>query len=109
MATDRGRQRTVRGRKDRHAPPRRPCSVRLADGVRLHSGEKQHEVAVLIAPTGKVQLNAGAVAILRLCDGSRDRAEIIAEIVRQSHHGALAGDVAEFLDVAQVRGWIVEE
>jgi pyrroloquinoline quinone biosynthesis protein D len=62
---------------------------------------------VLLSPNGSVQLNKEAVAILRLCDGTRDRDSVIAEIVRRSDGKTRASDVREFLDVALSRGWIV--
>lgn len=65
------------------------------------------ESCVLVSPNGKVQLNDGATAILRLCDGSRTSDEIVAEAMRASCGETLASDVTEFLDVARTRGWIV--
>jgi hypothetical protein len=49
-----------------------------------------------------------AAAILRLCDGSRDRAGVVAEVVRSSHPRTRAVEIMEFLDVARARGWIDE-
>ncbi|MGH8177345.1 MAG: pyrroloquinoline quinone biosynthesis peptide chaperone PqqD, partial [Steroidobacter sp.] len=63
---------------------------------------------VLVCPGGDVHLNDGAAAILRLCDGSRNRDAIIAEIVRASPMRTIAADIVEFLNVARSRGWIVE-
>jgi pyrroloquinoline quinone biosynthesis protein D len=63
---------------------------------------------VLVSPTGKVQLNRMAAAILRLCDGSRDRADLVAEVVRSSHPRTRAQEIMEFLDAARARGWIDE-
>lgn len=83
--------------------------VRLAPGCRLDGGkEKDDGVLVLVCPTGKVQLNRMAAAILRLCDGSRDRADVVAEVVRSSHPRTRAVEIMEFLDVARARGWIDE-
>jgi pyrroloquinoline quinone biosynthesis protein D len=106
MSKDRGRFRAVKSEKD-HAPRPRN-TVRLASGVRVDGGEK-NSVFVLICADGNVQLNSGAVAILRLCDGSRDRAAIVAELMRGSHRHALADEIVEFLDAALARGWIVLE
>jgi pyrroloquinoline quinone biosynthesis protein D len=63
---------------------------------------------VLVSPSGKVQLNRMAAAILRLCDGSRDRAGVVAEVVGTSHPHTRAVEILEFLDVARARGWIDE-
>lgn len=81
--------------------------VRLAPGIRL-DGKEKDAVIVLVSPTGKVQLNRMAAAILRLCDGSRDRADLVAEVVRSSHPRTRAQEIMEFLDAAHARGWIDE-
>ena len=91
---------------------RRPVTgVRLAPGIRLE-GDKGDEakdaVMVLVSPNGPVQLNRTAAAILRLCDGSRDRAGVVAEVVRRSNPHTRAAEIIEFLDAARARGWIDE-
>ena len=83
-------------------------AVRLAPGFRLDGGKEDDGVVVLVSPDGKVQLNRMAAAILRLCDGSRDRAAVVAEVVRTSHPRTRAVEITEFLDVARARGWIDE-
>jgi pyrroloquinoline quinone biosynthesis protein D len=82
--------------------------VRLAPGMRLDGGQEKDEVLVLMCPGGKVQLNRIAAAILRLCDGSRNREDVVAEVVRRSHQQTRAVEIIEFLDVARARGWIEE-
>jgi pyrroloquinoline quinone biosynthesis protein D len=82
--------------------------IRLASGIRLDGGADKDGVIVLVSPTGKVQLNRIAAAILRLCDGSRDRADLVAEVVRTSHPRTRAVEIMEFLDAARARGWIDE-
>jgi pyrroloquinoline quinone biosynthesis protein D len=82
--------------------------VRLAPGIRLDGGKGKDGVVVLDSPTGKVQLNRMAATILRLCDGSRDRADLVAEVVRTSHPRTREVEIMEFLDVARARGWIDE-
>jgi len=82
--------------------------VRLAPGIRLDGGKEQDGVLVLVAPNGKVQLNEMAAAILRLCDGSRDRKDVVAEVVRGSHPRTRAAEILAFLDAARARGWIDE-
>lgn len=100
-----GRQRPAGGSKRRRAPL---TALRLAPGVRLDGGQDKDDVLVLVAPNGNVQLNRMAAAILRLCDGSRDRAALVAEVVRTSHPHTRAVEIIEFLDVARARGWIDE-
>lgn len=85
--------------------PSRRAGVQLAPGFRL--AERLPNDYVLESPTGAVQLNDTAAAILRLCDGSRSSAKIVAELARRSPGGALADDVNEFLQAARERGWIV--
>jgi pyrroloquinoline quinone biosynthesis protein D len=99
----RGGQRAA-GRKQRRAPL---AAVKLAPGIRLDGGKQKD--GVLVCPNGKVQLNRMAVAILRLCDGSRDRADVVAEVVRTAHPHTRAVEIIEFLDVARARGWIDEK
>ena len=104
MSTDRGARRTVKGRKKIRAVR----VVRLASGIRLDGGRERDEALVLVLPDGKVQLNRIAASILRLCDGSRNREDVVAEVVRRSHPQARAAEIIEFLDVARARGWIDE-
>jgi pyrroloquinoline quinone biosynthesis protein D len=80
--------------------------VRLAPGWRLRHGTagKGH---VLNSSSGPVQLNETAAAILALCDGTRTRAQIIAE-APASRDPRLVEDVRAFLAVAHRRGWIVD-
>lgn len=94
--------------KSRKARSASRLGVRLAHGVYLDGGKETKEVFVLVCPDGKVQLNRIAAAILRLCDGSYSRAELIAEVVRRSNAQARAGEITEFLDAARARGWIDE-
>jgi pyrroloquinoline quinone biosynthesis protein D len=91
-----------------HAPAARAFRLHLAPGVRIARGEDKPEALVLVSPGGKVQLNEVAVAILRLCDGSRTREDIVAEVVLRPRGNTQANDIAEFLDVARARGWIIE-
>jgi len=84
---------------------RRP--VRLAPGIRLDGG-KDDAVLVLVGPNGPVQLNRIAAAILQLCDGSRDREDLVTEMLRGAHPRTRAVEIIEFLDVARARGWIDE-
>ena len=63
---------------------------------------------VLVSPDGNVPLNSMAAAILALCDGSRDRAQLVAEVLQKSGNRARSVDIVEFLDAAVGRGWIHE-
>jgi pyrroloquinoline quinone biosynthesis protein D len=79
---------------------------RLAPG-RQTRVEWRADRPVLVQPTGIVQLNDSAAAILELCDGTRTPDEVIAEFLAQPGRAELAEDVREFIDAALQRGWIV--
>jgi hypothetical protein len=82
--------------------------LRLAPGIRL-SGKAEPSAATLqISTDGKVRLNEHAAAILELCDGSRSRERVVMDAILRSSGGMRAADVAEFLDAAQSRGWLIE-
>jgi len=108
MSTHRGRPRTVKSTKQRRASPSLR-TIRLAPGVRVDGSGEHKALFVLMSADGKVQLNHAASAVLKLCDGSRDRDTIVAELTRGSDRQALAGEIVEFLDAAFARGWIVDE
>ena len=107
MLKERGRRQNPRTGIKVQGAKAQPAGVHLASGVRLDKGDEHPESLVLVSPDGKVQLNEAAVAILRLCDGSRSRDAIIAEATQLPGGGTLAADITEFLDVARSRGWIV--
>jgi pyrroloquinoline quinone biosynthesis protein D len=108
MAADRGRRRVAaRGNGKGKAPRATLNGIQLAAGVRLVRAGTKQKVPMLVCADDKVQLNESAVAILRLCDGSRSREQIVAEVLQRASNRALAADVGAFLDAAQARGWIV--
>jgi pyrroloquinoline quinone biosynthesis protein D len=80
----------------------------LAPGIRLDGSGEGETTLVLVCPEGNVPLNRIAAAILRLCDGSRDRVQIVAEILRDTSNQARSSDIDEFLDAAAARRWIDE-
>ena len=82
--------------------------VRLAPGISLRGPEENGAQMVLVCPEGNVQLNSVAAAILGLCDGSRDRAQVVAEVLQQNFQPARSADIVEFLAAAVARGWIQE-
>jgi pyrroloquinoline quinone biosynthesis protein D len=82
--------------------------VRLAPGIYLRDGEESGAQVVLVCPEGNVQLNSMAGTILALCDGSRDRVQIVADVLHRSGNRARSADILEFLDAAVARGWIQE-
>jgi pyrroloquinoline quinone biosynthesis protein D len=100
----------VRGRRPVSSRKQGPATtrVRLARGIHLEGDKAKDGVIVLMCPNGPVQLNQIAAVILQLCDGSRDRENVVAEVVRVSHPRTRAAEIIEFLDAARARGWIDE-
>jgi hypothetical protein len=82
--------------------------VRLAPGIHLRGEEDSDGQVVLVCPEGNVQLNAVAAAILGLCDGSRDRVQVVTEVLHKTGNRARSAEIVEFLDAAGARGWIQE-
>ena len=78
----------------------------LAPGIHLRGTEKSGVQVVLVCPDGVVQLNAVAAAILEMCDGSRDRAQVVAEVLLRTGNRARSAEIVEFLDAAVARDWI---
>jgi pyrroloquinoline quinone biosynthesis protein D len=85
----------------------RTSRIRLAPGRQLQKDSADGHF--LAGPTGAVQLNESAAAILALCDGTLTRDQIIARVLHRSKDDSFAVDVREFLNAARRRGWIIEE
>jgi pyrroloquinoline quinone biosynthesis protein D len=86
----------------------RTSRIRLAPGRQLQK-DSAGTGHFLAGPTGVVQLNESAAAILALCDGTLTRDQIIARVLPRSKDDSFAVDVREFLNAARRRGWIIEE
>ncbi|GAA2344274.1 hypothetical protein GCM10009854_21290 [Saccharopolyspora halophila] len=69
--------------------------------------DKVRETDMLLLPERVVELNTSSAAILRLCDGTRTTAEIIAQLEHDFDTTGLADDVLGFLRDARERGWVV--
>lgn len=82
--------------------------VRLAAGRQLQK-DPAGNGHFLAGPSGVVQLNENAAAILALCNGTLTREQIVARMLPRSKDDSFAVDVREFLNAARRRGWIVEE
>jgi pyrroloquinoline quinone biosynthesis protein D len=61
---------------------------------------------VLLLPERAVLLSDTAAEILRLCDGSRTEAGVVALLQDKYPDAAVPGDVREFLQQAAHKGWI---
>ncbi|WP_419665619.1 pyrroloquinoline quinone biosynthesis peptide chaperone PqqD [Streptomyces sp. 2-1] len=61
---------------------------------------------LLLMPERVVVLRGGAGAILRLCDGRREVAAIVAELAERFPGASVATEVPEFLGRMREEGWI---
>ena len=68
--------------------------------------EEAQQCHVLLYPEGMIKLNQSAGEILKLCDGQRDAAAIVAALEAKFQSSGIAGDVLEFLEVAHGNRWI---
>jgi len=105
MSRDRGRPRAVRSKR---VPAHSRRALQLAPGVRLEGEHVANRSMTLVRGGGRVHLNAMAVTILELCDGSRDRDRIVRYVTRDADRDELAAEVGDFLDAALAQGWITE-
>jgi pyrroloquinoline quinone biosynthesis protein D len=85
----------------------RTSRIRLAPGRQLQKDSTDGHY--LAGPTGAVQLNESAAAILALCDGTLTREQIIARVLARSKDDTLAVDLRDFLNAARRRGWLIGE
>lgn len=68
--------------------------------------EEAQQCHVLLYPEGMIKLNQSAAEILKLCDGQRDVATIVAALEAKFQASGIAGDVLDFLEVAHGNRWI---
>lgn len=68
--------------------------------------EQAQQAYVLLYPEGMVKLGASAGEILKRVDGSSSIGAIVADLERAYPGADLRGDVIEFLQHAQQKGWI---
>ncbi|GAA4231753.1 hypothetical protein GCM10022254_29850 [Actinomadura meridiana] len=64
------------------------------------------ETDLLLMPERAVQLSGSGGRILRLCDGSRTVAEIVAELTQAFPDAPLADEVPAFLERIRAEGWL---
>jgi pyrroloquinoline quinone biosynthesis protein D len=83
-------------------------TIKLAPGIALRGDGEPPRDMLLVLAAGEVHLNRHALAILELCDGSRSRDHLIIDAMLRAPGVLRASDVADFLDSARSRGWIVE-
>ncbi len=68
--------------------------------------EEVQQKYVILYPEGMVELNQSSAEILKLCDGSRILAQIVAELEEKFATSGLTNDITNFLNVALQNGWI---
>ncbi len=82
-----------------------PDKPKLSRLFRLQWEETQN-IYVLLYPEGMVKLNQSAAEILKRCDGNKDTAAIVSDLESAFSVSGLQDEVADFLSVANERGWI---
>ena len=68
--------------------------------------EEAQQKYVILYPEGMVELNQSSAEILKLCDGSRVLATIVAELEEKFATDGLTNDILNFLNAAMQHGWI---
>lgn len=68
--------------------------------------EEAQQKYVILYPEGMVELNQSSAEILKLCDGSRMLAQIVADLEEAFATSGLTNDITNFLNVALQNGWI---
>jgi pyrroloquinoline quinone biosynthesis protein D len=68
--------------------------------------EEAQQKHVILYPEGMVELNQSSAEILKLCDGTRNLAQIVTELEAKFETAGLHDDIAGFLEVAIKNGWI---
>ncbi|GHG86955.1 pyrroloquinoline quinone biosynthesis peptide chaperone PqqD [Streptomyces lanatus] len=61
---------------------------------------------LLLLPERVVVLHGNAGGVLRLCDGSREVEDIVAELAARFPGAPVAGEVPEFLETLRKEGWL---
>jgi pyrroloquinoline quinone biosynthesis protein D len=70
--------------------------------------EEAQQKNVILYPEGMVELNQSSAEILKLCDGTRQLAQLVQELETKFETSGLTNDVAGFLEVALKNGWITQ-
>lgn len=68
--------------------------------------DKARQSELLLLPERVVELNEAAGAILRLCDGQRTIAQLIAELEAKYEQTGLEDDIVAFIASASGKGWL---
>lgn len=68
--------------------------------------EEAQQKYVILYPEGMVELNQSSAEILKLCDGTRTLAQLVADLETKFATTGLTNDITAFLEVALQHGWI---
>ncbi|WP_262964457.1 pyrroloquinoline quinone biosynthesis peptide chaperone PqqD [Methylobacter psychrophilus] len=68
--------------------------------------EEAQQKNVILYPEGMVELNESSAEILKLCDGTRNLAQIVSDLEHKFSTSGLTNDITAFLEVALQNGWI---
>jgi pyrroloquinoline quinone biosynthesis protein D len=68
--------------------------------------EEAQQIDVILYPEGMVELNQSSAEILKLCDGTRNLAQLVAALELKFETTGLKQDINQFLEVALQNGWI---
>ena len=79
--------------------------IQLSRTHRLQWEEAQQK-NIILYPEGMVELNDSSAEILKLCDGTRNLAQIVNELEQKFSTSGLTNDINAFLEIALQNGWI---
>ena len=68
--------------------------------------EEAQQKNIILYPDGMVELNDSSAEILKLCDGTRNLAQIVNELEQKFSTSGLTNDINAFLEIALQNGWI---
>ena len=68
--------------------------------------EEAQQKNIILYPEGMVELNDSSAEILKLCDGTRNLAQIVNELEQKFSTSGLTNDINAFLEIALQNGWI---
>ena len=68
--------------------------------------EEAQQKNIILYPEGMVELNDSSTEILKLCDGTRNLAQIVNELEQKFSTSGLTNDINAFLEIALQNGWI---
>ena len=68
--------------------------------------EEAQQKNIILYPEGMVELNDSSAENLKLCDGTRNLAQIVNELEQKFSTSGLTNDINAFLEIALQNGWI---